>query len=441
MPRCFICEVNFSLDGLQNHFENYHHYGYHQLFKCIEPLCSGCFDNFDLLRRHYVTEHRLSQVPSVKSQVPQNQNNIPDISIVRVRKLFKQKLLSNVITMYGLMNISRQQFQEFFDIIQDIIKSDLNIIYDELQTAHGHNSITSKIRADVASLFKGLNNSFVEFQTEHKRLNEIEKTGYFIKPIEYLVGKNTKTNRRDIDGNVGAETVHHTACFFPLGAMLKKIFEIDHVYDTVIHYKKSLEDERTLQTNFIQSEVWQERIKNFPSKQVLPLFLYYDDFEAGNPPGAHAGTNKIGGTYISVPCFPPQYQSSLLSIFHALLFYSKDREEFGNFAIFRPLIEELRNLELEGIELDLPQGKTTIYFKLGLILGDNLGLHSLLGLVECFRANYCCRFCRMDAQQRSLATLEDEYFSRNVINYNSDLAKNDLNSTGIKRECVLSYST
>lgn len=168
----------------------------------------------------------------------------------------------------------------------------------------------------------------------------------------------------------------------------------------------------------------------------MPLFLYYDDFEAGNSLGAHAGVDKLGGIYTSIPCFPTQYQSSLFAIFHALLFYSKDREEFGNFAVFRPLIEEVQFLETEGVDLQLPDGNTMIYFKLGLILGDNLGLHSLLGFVECFRANYCCGFCKMDKQQRSLATLKDRYFLRNKQNYESDLAEEDVSSTGIKQACI-----
>ena len=172
------------------------------------------------------------------------------------------------------------------------------------------------------------------------------------------------------------------------------------MYKTISNYKAQLEEKnyKSLITNFIQSNLWKMK-KNFNSKGVFPLFLYYDDFEAGNPLGAHAGVNKMGGTYVTIPCFQPEYQSSLFSVFNALLFYSKDREKYGNFAIFKPLIEELKFLESTGIELDLPEGKKKIYFKLGLILGDNLGLHSLLGLVKCFRVNFCYRFCTMDRNQ------------------------------------------
>ena len=138
-------------------------------------------------------------------------------------------------------------------------------------------------------------------------------------------------------------------------------------------------------------------MEKFQLKNVLPLLLYSDDYETGNPLGSHAGENKLAGTYISMPCFPPQFQLNFSSIYHALLYYSKDRVKFGNFAVFRKLIEELQYLEKEGIEVTLPQGKSKIFFKLRLIIGDNLGLHSMLGFVESFEANFACRFCKMNS--------------------------------------------
>ncbi|CAD6220907.1 GSCOCG00011596001-RA-CDS, partial [Cotesia congregata] len=148
--------------------------------------------------------------------------------------------------------------------------------------------------------------------------------------------------------------------------------------------------------------------------------LFCDDYETGNALGSHSGCNKLCGCYITLPCFPPQYQSSLDTIFHALLFYSKDRDQFGNASIFRLLIDQLNDLETQGLELELLQGKVQIYFKLGLIVGDNLGLHSILGFVESFNANYACRFCKMDKDLRSMASLKDPVYIRTKSTYEKD---------------------
>ncbi|KAL7292518.1 hypothetical protein TKK_0014091 [Trichogramma kaykai] len=52
----------------------------------------------------------------------------------------------------------------------------------------------------------------------------------------------------------------------------------------------------------------------FKNELVLPLYVYYDDIEVGNPLGAHAGKNKFGVVYTSIACLPPEIASQLDSI-------------------------------------------------------------------------------------------------------------------------------
>lgn len=78
------------------------------------------------------------------------------------------------------------------------------------------------------------------------------------------------------------------------------------------------------------------------SEVVLPLFLYFDDFTLGNVLGSRAGKSKIGGVYVSIPCWPPQLFSNLDSLFLFALFKSNDRKDFGNKATFATLISELQ---------------------------------------------------------------------------------------------------
>ena len=77
-----------------------------------------------------------------------------------------------------------------------------------------------------------------------------------------------------------------------------------------------------------------------------------------------------------------------------------------------------------------------IFFKLGAIVGDNLGLHGLLGFAESFNANFMCRFCKMDKTQRSLATEEDKLYLRTKESYKEDLELHDISRSGIKKRCI-----
>jgi len=152
-------------------------------------------------------------------------------------------------------------------------------------------------------------------------------------------------------------------------------------------------NDKSVLGNFFQGTFWQSRLKKFAGKTVLPLFMYFDDFESGNVLGNHSGIHKVGAVYVSVTCIPPNRISVLSNIFLALLFHFSDRVKFGNNVIFNPLINELNYLQETGIEIDTPVFKGVLYFDLGLIIGDNLGIHSIIGFTESFSSNYSCRIC------------------------------------------------
>ena len=146
-----------------------------------------------------------------------------------------------------------------------------------------------------------------------------------------------------------------------------------------------LEEETEILENFVQGELWRSQVNTyFIGKFVIPLFLYFDDFEVNNPLGSHAGIQNIGAVYYSIPCFLPDVNSLVNNIFFALLFHSSDRLQYKNAHVFHIVIDKLNFLQLEGIILDTQNGKQQIFFSSGLITGDNLGLNSILRFTEGF---------------------------------------------------------
>ncbi|KYN12664.1 hypothetical protein ALC57_15161 [Trachymyrmex cornetzi] len=166
---------------------------------------------------------------------------------------------------------------------------------------------------------------------------------------------------------------------------------------------------------------------------------HYDDWQVNNPLGSHC--TSLGGVYYYVPCLPPESVSRLENIFLALLFNTEDRKEFGNQQTFAPLIEELNFLEQVGITITVNGNHHQIYFVLGLLLGDNLGLHAMCGYVESFRANYTCRFCKMHRTISQTTCLEDDSILRTRESYNTDLALTNSSLSGIKEECIFNAIT
>ncbi|XP_022111534.1 uncharacterized protein LOC110990748 isoform X2 [Acanthaster planci] len=71
------------------------------------------------------------------------------------------------------------------------------------------------------------------------------------------------------------------------------------------------------------------------------------------------------------------------------------------------------------------------------VVGDNLGLHEVLGYVCSFSANYPCRFCKASKEVIARQQVEDAHLLRSQENYEDDASKEDPSATGIKRVPVL----
>lgn len=129
------------------------------------------------------------------------------------------------------------------------------------------------------------------------------------------------------------------------------------------------------------------------------MILFFDDFETNDPLGSYEGLSKFGAVYLAMSCLPPELQSELDNIFLFLRFNSLDRKEFENASMFLRGIAELNTLSAEGITINYEHGTTKIYFSVQLIIGDNLGMHTILGFCGSFRANYFGRFCTINLKQ------------------------------------------
>lgn len=103
---------------------------------------------------------------------------------------------------------------------------------------------------------------------------------------------------------------------------------------------------------------------------------------------------------------------------------------------FRPILNDLKYLEGNGIRIQTEEGERQIYFALFLFLGDNKGFHSVNGLVESFNANHYCHVCKEHRNTMREQTTENPRMLRNLINYEEDLRTNNVSITGIKTRCM-----
>lgn len=151
------------------------------------------------------------------------------------------------------------------------------------------------------------------------------------------------------------------------------------------------------------------------------------------PIGTRRGLAKQGGVYYSLMCIPDKYRSTLSNILLAQLHNYTDHAEYGNLPIFNNIIEELKDLEDNGITLEINGLKKQIYFALLTVVGDNLGLNTVLGFVCSFNAHYCCRFCIANIEQRQTQVVVNNSLLRTEEHYLNPENKSDY---GVQGKCI-----
>ncbi|XP_011858359.1 PREDICTED: uncharacterized protein LOC105555920, partial [Vollenhovia emeryi] len=270
------------------------------------------------------------------------------------------------------------------------------------------------------------------FSSEYKRDKHYKDLGTYIYPQQYVLAVGnvefSKGLRKQVLG---------TGQFIAIRHVLARFLSIPGVFVAI---EKYIHDCNYLSSvlNIVHSPTWLEisQTENINEK-IYPLLLYYDEFETGNPLSSHAGIHKLGAVYTSIACLPPHLASSIKYIFLFALFHYSDRlTKEGNQAAFHLVIDELKYLSTVGITLNIPEFQGTIKFKLGALIGDNLGLHSVLGFVESFNAKYPCRICRANKEQVQHMCSEDISLLRNEENYFADVDTNNVSETGVKHKAI-----
>lgn len=101
-------------------------------------------------------------------------------------------------------------------------------------------------------------------------------------------------------------------------SLFENLFKTPNFLSEILIYVEDLMKEKTLISNIIQTPFWKKKInkiENDGTILLLPLIIYFDDFEPLNALGSHSGAYKVGGVYCSIACLPSHVQSKLDYIF------------------------------------------------------------------------------------------------------------------------------
>ena len=450
---CFVCSAHFESNrNLVKHLrENHPAQNFYCCAQNENPStginCTRKFDSLNSFWKHRKLEHGIQQASSSDDHdyhdVGAENDGAESGRLITpsIESDFQAKLDNNIrqllSTAYSFPNIPNNRVFGLTQIFSDNILGGtaFQLLKNSVITRlHSLNDSPDEIRK-FSSMFDSMSQPFKNFKSQYLQLNSVQSERTFIDSVQYKIGERQDSVEDPSDGTVHGKPVSLTAEFIPLRKVLQRFFELPNILEETLKYVSTLMKQETVISNFVQGEFWREFIENYIGPTpILPLFLYFDEFEVNNPLGSHAGFGKVGAIYASLPCLPIEYQAKLENIFIVILFYAMDRKTTNDRLIFFKLIDELNFLEKEGIEIN---GTVTVRFKLCLILGDNLGIHSIFGSLESFSSNYFCRFCLVRKDEKDLIFSESQCTLRDIQNYVEALKKDNPKLTGIRVECVL----
>ena len=222
----------------------------------------------------------------------------------------KSKMLSLTLSLYSNPVIPRNVVQDFVDKIIDFTNNSFtNYINEQISFKCKDKQFLSNIEEILDSTKVVLR----QFETEYQRFSLYREMGLLTMPIDEPIG--IRIPKKLLGYGVPADIENVTAQYIPLKQTLKLVLELPGMFQMMMDYIAELKAEKSIISNFIQTECWQEMSKSFGNKiVVVPLFSYSDEFEAGNALGSHGGTNKLSSLYTILPYLSPLAASQLDNI-------------------------------------------------------------------------------------------------------------------------------
>ncbi|KAI8116607.1 hypothetical protein CVS40_11351 [Lucilia cuprina] len=446
--KCFICKKIFSsVENLIVHLKIYHSLSSHRTFQCCEESCSQLFSNIHNFKRHLKTKHlqdfnnyaietnfglktsvqsdrRVSVFKDNKIDSDQlfsgTSNNITSFS----KDLFLADAANFSVSLHNNNNFTKKNVEDVQKLVTNTILGPV-ATYLSCVTSHISNL---EAKAHLENFICYISDPFAVCKTDYL-MNKWLKNNCFMEDcVQFSIDESVRPVIHN--GNAVYDDVNTKGILLPIQFQFKKYFEKSDVLQKTLNKIQLCEEEQSGYSNFIQGNLWQKKVATYESGEIcIPYFLYFDDFEINNPLGTHC--QPICGIYYS---FPLSDCSELDHIFVAGFVKSQDIKKIGNESSLKYLINQINEMENEGIILNTENGNVKVRFILELILGDNLGLNSLLGFSKSFSSSYFCRFCKTSKQLSHKMIKEDSKNLRNIENFEHDIRHHSFKETGIKED-------
>lgn len=292
------------------------------------------------------------------------------------------------------------------------------------------NKVNGDIK-DFTHMANIMENAFQIHSSEKNSLKQF-KSLYYVEPITVHVGtvlssKRVRKQRRFTQMRVTVEAM-------PMDKMLKHFFELPNVFNFVKNHIEKMEKCEQI-CSVIQSKTWQEIRSRHMGKVVIPLSLFGDEFVINNVLGSRKKRGKIHAFYYSISSLPLEYSGRLENIFVAQIMKSAAKDMLSTSKLYKPLVQQIIHLQKNSLDINVDGETHKLYFDIFNFSADNLEIHGLLGLHECFNSNFPCSACLMPKSDCQKNTSFPDDLLRNKESHKLHVIEK---SHGVKDSCIFS---
>lgn len=336
--------------------------------------------------------------------------------VTRDVKSLGMHLFSNLyLTLETKYLLSKFSVQFLISAISDIGKLNLDYIYQMLK-ANGHNVNPETIEKDLFYLANNTESGI--FKSNFVREVYFKDNLNFVPPLKVCLQYET-----------------HQTFFYYVSIIetIKQLSKNKHIFNRLIQEEKS--DVRLYQ-DITDGNCYRNNVFFQTNKFGLKIILFQDAFEICNPLGSAKKVYKIVAIYMALANIEPWLRMKIDHIQLVALFFEKDLKNFNFNEFLKPLVDDLKIIENDGIKIEK---NVNILGTLVALVGDNLGSHQIGGFLESFQTNkYFCRYCYENEFQAETFWTLSEY--RNKCLHNVDVSfSSSLNEPckGVKSKSIL----
>lgn len=366
------------------------------------------FATYNSLRLHKLYYHKFDfkklKTSSSNCTMSIDSENIPDKSPAEtlagnfhettgVEENNKESLTSSLEKLFASLflkllskhHITETALQEIVDALSELavaqnklIEFKCEVVSDELKLSE-----VSKTKIIKAVCDNSLQNMFGpdgSFRSPHMRKKIYCENFSFVSPEKIPLQRN-----RD-----------HNECFYyyvPILETLKNLLNDKQVYEAFFRDKIAVPGYLCDYTDGLKF-----KNSSFFNKKTLNLFIYQDAAEVVvNAIGNATARHKLLCVYMVLGNLDSHLRVLTDNVQLILLCKNKDFSYFGMNSVFRRLVEDLKVLEEDGIDVQVNGTNEKIFGSVFTTMNDNLGAHQIAGLVENFsRSSHFCRSCYID---------------------------------------------